>query len=1093
MYKRFKAAVFVKKRTENNSFKRLAVALVFAVALSPSFASAFTYDDYLLATQKAGQSLASSIIISKDNTATLYGALGANVSDAFDGIVNYLGSFFGGQSTTNNQLPTTTTQTQPTKQSVSPVAPKPITLPIPQPKQIVTPTFKPTTVPPPTTQPQTTQFITQRILSGVTSADLELRIQQLRNELTAKIGLVSTQSQSNYNNNFAAIALTNKIDQLQNTVITSPAITGGTITNTNISGGTISGTTISGTTLTVSSGIFSGNLTVSGTATSTFAGDSNFDGGTLYIDSLNNRVGVGTSSPSDTFSLAGPLYLSQISAPSVTTNRLYNTGGSIYWNGTALGAGGGGTSSWATTTSQVSGRLINYSLNTTDIVTIGASSTTTAPFFFDPNTTTGYISGKLGIGTTSPYAKLSVVGEVVAANFTATSTTATSTFFGALVVDVPSSAPSSYLLFNGPTDVASTDSVYIDLNARNTLGTSGRVGIKFQSNGVDRWRIRKSTGVELGGNVASNFELCSVSDAGADLPCPLIILRATGVATFSGGITSTGVVISNGGIANTGTITSTGNVGIGTTSPYAALSVVGETVSSYFTATSTTATSTFANNISIASGKDYRINGAPVITSGGRTIGTGNTNTGGGVVVGRLNSATGAAASLAIGDSNIASGINAVAIGYTAQATSSVDVAIGNAANAGGSNSLAIGISVNAYALNSVAIGNSITNTTASSLMIGPSDAAKLTILSSGNVGIGTTSPSAMLHIGSATAGGNVRIANGWLCVDNNDTCTGAATAGTVYAVGAYTTGADLAENYQAFEDGLAPGNLVSLTTQNTTSTTTDTTYGVKKGTQGASLLGIVSTKPGLLLGNGPKEMIPVALSGRVPAKVSLEGGDILPGDHITISGMPGVGMKATSSSYTVGIALEPFTSSSPKDGQGVGSITVFTNVGWSHLDSSISNGTIGHGQSSFWDIDESSGRIKYIAPVDFNDFDIVGVKAITGSAGKWSIDANGNLVVNDVQANKVTAQEVTSQVFCIDDVCVDKDKLKAMLGGSVQGGGSSNIQIQPQDDNPITQASTTESITSTSSSSVMTTQDIVIVATSSNAYASTTSEVISN
>ena len=40
-------------------------------------------------------------------------------------------------------------------------------------------------------------------------------------------------------------------------------------------------------------------------------------------------------------------------------------------------------------------------------------------------------------------------------------------------------------------------------------------------------------------------------------------------------------------------------VGVGTTSPYAKLSVVGETVSSYFTATSTTATSTFAGGLSI--------------------------------------------------------------------------------------------------------------------------------------------------------------------------------------------------------------------------------------------------------------------------------------------------------------------------------------------------------------------------------------------------------------------------------------------------------------------------------------------------------------
>jgi len=46
---------------------------------------------------------------------------------------------------------------------------------------------------------------------------------------------------------------------------------------------------------------------------------------------------------------------------------------------------------------------------------------------------------------------------------------------------------------------------------------------------------------------------------------------------------------------------STGNIGIGTTSPYAKLSVVGQIVGSYFTAT-TTATSTLAGGISITSG-----------------------------------------------------------------------------------------------------------------------------------------------------------------------------------------------------------------------------------------------------------------------------------------------------------------------------------------------------------------------------------------------------------------------------------------------------------------------------------------------------------
>lgn len=65
--------------------------------------------------------------------------------------------------------------------------------------------------------------------------------------------------------------------------------------------------------------------------------------------------------------------------------------------------GGGGAGTWSTTTSTVSGQLINYTNNTTDIAAIGSNSTTTAEFFFDPNTNRFIVaSGNVGIGTTTP-------------------------------------------------------------------------------------------------------------------------------------------------------------------------------------------------------------------------------------------------------------------------------------------------------------------------------------------------------------------------------------------------------------------------------------------------------------------------------------------------------------------------------------------------------------------------------------------------------------------------------------------------------------------------------------------------------------------
>jgi len=60
---------------------------------------------------------------------------------------------------------------------------------------------------------------------------------------------------------------------------------------------------------------------------------------------------------------------------------------------------------------------------------------------------------------------------------------------------------------------------------------------------------------------------------------------------------------------------------------------------------------------------------------------------------------------------------------------------------------------------------------------------------------------------------------------------------------------------------------------------------------------------------------MPVALNGRVPVKVNLEGGVIAIGDRIALSSVPGVGKKASpTDGVTIGFALAPFTESSAED-----------------------------------------------------------------------------------------------------------------------------------------------------------------------------------
>ncbi len=614
------------KVSHNNhtAFLNEIIALtLFGVLVFPAPSSAFTptasrqtgYDSYLLATQEIGQTLAQGIKAGSNNTQALYGralssldpssyveysnnlgqtfantltqGMGAsqdlsqkiwntdpyghltgNVSDIFDSIGNYFGSLFNGQSTTNNQSPTTT-KPQPPK----PTAPKPVSPP-------TQPTFSPppviTTHTPPS-PPQPTQVIVQRVLGGITAQDLELKIEQLRNELVSKIGAVAGQSQSNYNNNFAAIALTNKIDQLTNTVINNPNITGGSLTNTSISGGSISGATISGS-LSVSSGTFSGNLTVQGTGTSTFAGGIQ-----------TNLLNVTSTTASSTFA-----------------NGINLTAGCFAINGTCVGGSGGGS---GTVGSGTTGQFPYYAAN-------GTTLTATSSLFIST-------ASNVGIGTTSPGSLLSIQGV---ANFT----TATSTFYGGLNLTAGCYA------ING-TCVGGSGGTVTSIATNNgltggTITTTGTIGLAAIAANSVLGNSTGSSGVPSAIATSSLFQNASASVSGlltsADwstfsakqavlsFTYPLIntantISTAFGTTTansfnqlqqFNANASTTQLTVTGNAYFPSGIWNTSGSVGIGTTSPYAKLSVVGETVSSYFTATSTTATTTLNGGFAVGTG-----------------------------------------------------------------------------------------------------------------------------------------------------------------------------------------------------------------------------------------------------------------------------------------------------------------------------------------------------------------------------------------------------------------------------------------------------------------------------------------------------------
>lgn len=120
------------------------------------------------------------------------------------------------------------------------------------------------------------------------------------------------------------------------------------------------------------------------------------------------------------------------------------------------------------------------------------------------------------------------------------------------------------------------------------------------------------------------------------------------------------------------------------------------------------------------------------------------------------------------------------------------------------------------------------------------------------------------------------------------------------------TTAADLAEVYNGDED-IEAGDIVVVKS--------DGSKMLEKSAKeyDSNALGAVSTSPGLVLGEASQGNVTLALSGRVPVKVSDVNGEIKAGDKITTSAIPGVGMRSSRAGVVIGTALEDFN---PEDAQ---------------------------------------------------------------------------------------------------------------------------------------------------------------------------------
>jgi len=291
---------------------------------------------------------------------------------------------------------------------------------------------------------------------------------------------------------------------------------------------------------------------------------------------------------------------------------------------------------------------------------------------------------------------------------------------------------------------------------------------------------------------------------------------------------------------------------------------VGETVAEYFTATSTTATSTFAGGFSVAGGKILHDYGAGVTSIENLQLGPISFDTDAG--------------KLSWIDFPVSS---SVAVGtvesYSAQIDSNKIFTIYSQADGSGG-------------LNDVRV------------VVGTSTD---TVLGSSNIPYGS-----------------LIVADGILCVDDGGAanCDDAQRfAGGLYATSTTVTAIDLAENYPTKDETLSAGEIVMLDVANPVFVSRYDSASLASTTP--TLIGVISTAPGVLLGGFAnvryKEEIkvPVTLSGRVPVKVSGENGAIRVGDRIAPSSVAGVGMKSQGGS-TIGIALEEFNPQSTTDDQ---------------------------------------------------------------------------------------------------------------------------------------------------------------------------------
>jgi hypothetical protein len=238
------------------------------------------------------------------------------------------------------------------------------------------------------------------------------------------------------------------------------------------------------------------------------------------------------------------------------------------------------------------------------------------------------------------------------------------------------------------------------------------------------------------------------------------------------------------------------------------------------------------------------------------------------------------------------------------------------------------------------------------------------------------------------------------------------------------TTGADLAEVYYTDDTSIYNGDVVAVDG-------TGISQVVKADREkSSSALGVISTKPGIVLGevDATGKPVIVGLAGRVPVKVTNENGDINVGDYLAVSDIPGFAMKATDPGQVIGQALTSFVSSTTN---ATGTVVVFIkNTYYDGIDLIQSTTTA---TSTVLESGSIADRFTHFV--------------------RSSIEKLTNVFLDmTLWIRNVKSERIETKIFCLEDVCINKYDLQGLLENK-NAAQTETIIIPPTETstNPVT------------------------------------------